>query len=198
MRGRRGTSGIGTAATGLSIGARVAPALSPAVWAPAPEPIIASATNATPAESALLRVMTRSFTGMKGTMNRRSGSRGQARSIFCCLQAPCEPITVRSQLPPSHQSCVWAMGKLDTIIFADCDGTVAGWTRGFTAAARLRRQLALLRQLDDHRKAGAARAAGRGLGRHRVQAQRRGLPEAQVASASRLMPPIALIARREG
>ena len=88
------------------------------------------------------------------------------------------------------------MGKLDTIIFADCDGTVAGWTRGFTAAARLRRQLALLRQLDDHRKAGAARAAGRRGGRHRVQAQRRGLPEAQVASAPRLMPPIALVARR--
>ena len=85
---------------------------------------------------------------------------------------------------PRSKGGTWAIGKLDDILFANCDGSVAGFTHGLpelrspkeppmvpsspeptTIWARLRqglrRELALLRQLDNRGKSGGANPCDR-------------------------------------
>jgi hypothetical protein len=58
-----------------------------------------------------------------------------AGAAALCGAATGDPTVAKTCQSGGEKGGVWAIGKLDTIIFADCDGTVAGWTHGFTAAA---------------------------------------------------------------
>jgi hypothetical protein len=58
-----------------------------------------------------------------------------AGAAALCGAATGDPTAAKTCQAGGEKGGVWAIGKLDTIIFADCDGTVAGFTHGFTAAA---------------------------------------------------------------
>ncbi len=86
--------------------------------------IVNSGYNSNSVEQALQKVV--NFGAEKGA--------GAGSAALCGLVTG-DPTTAKTCETVGSSAATWAMGKLDSIIFANCDGTVAAGTHGFTGAA---------------------------------------------------------------
>jgi hypothetical protein len=74
-------------------------------------------------------------TALGGLVSYAATKAAEVGALGICGMATGGASVAASCVIPGEKSGAWAMGKLGSIIFANCDGTVAGATHAFTGAA---------------------------------------------------------------